>query len=401
MDLSRRISELTGGGGDKSGDDGWGVFYRARQMIAAGTPVVELTVGEHDIPTHPSILEAMHAAALGGHTGYAMVPGVDALRAAIAKRVEARTHVATTSDNVLITPGGQAGLFAAHHAVCDEGDTALFIDPYYTTYPGTLRAVGARPHPVAALPGHGFQPRPADLDAAARATGAKSLLVNSPNNPTGVVYTPETLAGIARVCRTRDLWLISDEVYDTQVWNGTHQSPRALPAMAERTLVVGSMSKSHAMTGSRIGWIVGPEAAIARLIDLATHTTYGVPGYIQDAALFALGQGRALEAEIAVPFARRRALAGDILAGQQVVRALPCAGAMYLLLDIRATGLSGIEFAEALLAGEHIAVMPGESFGAAAAGHVRVAMTVEDRAFAAALTRLVAFARSLTPEGVS
>jgi arginine:pyruvate transaminase len=359
-------------------------------MREAREPVIELTIGEHDIRTAPAILDAMHEAARAGHTGYAAVPGTPALRDAIAARVRARTGVATSRDNVVVTPGGQAALFAAHSAVCDPGDTALFIDPYYATYPGTLRSVGANARPVLARPEDGFQPQAADIAAAA--PGAASLLINTPNNPTGVIYTQATLQGIAGVCRDHDLWLISDEVYDTQVWQGTHLSPRALPGMADRTLVIGSMSKSHAMTGSRVGWIVGPEDAIEHLINLSTNTTYGVPGYIQDAALFALQQGPALEAEIAAPFRRRRAIAQDILSRSNVINAVPCDGAMYVMLDIRATGLTGEQFANALLDQTRIAVMPGESFGRAAAGHLRVAMTVDDATFADALTRIVAFA---------
>lgn len=387
MQLSHRITHLTGG------SDGWDVFYRARKMAAAGEPVVELTIGEHDIRTDPSILNAMHASATGGHTGYAIMPGTDALRDTVAQRVADRTGVPTSRDNVVITPGGQAALFAAHHAVCDEGDRALYIDPYYATYPGTIRGVGARPVAIAAQPEADFQPRAEDI--AAQAQGATSLLINSPNNPTGVVYTRDTLSGIAQVCTDHDLWLISDEVYDTQVWEGEHISPRSLPGMEPRTLVVGSMSKSHAMTGSRCGWVVGPEDAIAHLINLATHTTYGVPGYIQDAAVFALSQGDALEEDIAAPFRRRRTLARGILAGQNAVRLIPAQGAMYLMLDIRSTGLSGEAFANALLDTHGIAVMPGESFGQAAAGHVRVAMTVNDDAFATALQTLCDFATGL------
>ena len=388
MQLSHRITTLLG-----DGDDGWGVFYRARAMKAAGQAVVELTIGEHDIRTDRSILEAMHGAALAGHTGYAGIPGIPALRDAVAARVQARTGVPTARGNVLITPGGQAGLFATHHACADPGDTALYVDPAYVTYPGVFRALGLVPQAVIARPEDGFQPRKADLDAAARAAERpRSLLINSPNNPTGGVYGRATLEGIARVVMDHDLWLISDEVYDTQVWEGAHLSPRALPGMAERTLVIGSMSKSHAMTGSRIGWVVGPEAAIGRLADLATHTTYGVAGFVQEAALFALAQDDGLEAQVAAPFARRRVLALDLLARQNIVRMQPPQGAMYLMLDIRATGMTGEAFAMALLERHGIAVMPGESFGKAAAGHVRVAMTVADEVFVSALAQLVSFA---------
>ena len=389
MQLSQRITTLLG-----DGDDGWGVFYRARAMKAAGREVIELTIGEHDIRTDRSILDAMHRAALAGHTGYASIPGIPALRDAVAARVQARTGVPTARENVLITPGGQAGLFATHHACADPGDTALYVDPAYVTYPGVLRALGLVPRAVGARPEDGFQPRAGDLDAAVRAAHRpRSLLVNSPNNPTGGVYSPATLEGIARVVQEHDLWLISDEVYDTQVWDGDHLSPRALPGMAERTLVIGSMSKSHAMTGSRIGWILGPEAAIMRLADLATHTTYGVPGFVQEAALFALAQGDGLETAVAAPFLRRRDMALEVVGRQNIVRVQPPQGAMYLMLDIRGTGMSGEAFAMALLERHGIAVMPGESFGAAAAGHIRVAMTVADEVFVEALGRLLAFAQ--------
>ena len=142
--LSKRITTLNAGG-----SDGWELFYKAKRMIAEGIAVTELTIGEHDIRTDPAILEAMHAAAMGGHTGYALIPGTPALRDRIAARVTERTGVPTTRDNVLVTPGGQAALFAAHMGVCDPGDSALFIDPHYATYPGTIRGAGAVPQPVA------------------------------------------------------------------------------------------------------------------------------------------------------------------------------------------------------------------------------------------------------------
>ncbi|MBM1688020.1 pyridoxal phosphate-dependent aminotransferase [Sulfitobacter geojensis] len=387
MQASQRISGILGGG-----SDGWDVFNKAREMIDTGTPVTELTIGEHDIRTAAPILQEMHRAALAGHTGYASIPGVAALRREVAQRVQERTGVPTTSENVMITPGGQSALFAAHIATCDAGDTALYLDPFYATYPGTIRGAGATPLCIQTHAEDAFQPRASDI--AAHAKGAKSLLINTPNNPTGVVYSRATLDGIAQVCREEDLWLISDEVYDTQVWEGEHISPRALDGMAERTLVVGSMSKSHAMTGSRIGWVVGPRDIIDNLINLATHTTYGVPGFIQDAALFALQLGEEFEAEIAAPFRRRRDIAHKVLAGQNAVSLVPAQGAMYLMLDVRSTGMTGEDFAFALLEAHQIAVMPGESFGTAAAGHVRVAMTIEDSAFEAALKTLCSFAQS-------
>lgn len=388
MKLSNRITTLTGGG-----SDGWDVFRKGRQLKGEGLDVIELTVGEHDRRTEPEILDAMHGAAMAGHTGYASIPGTDGLRDAVARRTEERTGVPTTRDNVLICPGGQSALFFAHSAACDPGDTALMIDPYYATYPGCIRATGAVAKPVTARPERGFQPDAHDLEQAA--PGARSLMVNSPNNPTGAVYSRETFNGIARVCQAHDLWLISDEVYDSQVWGGTHLSPRQLAGMADRVLVAGSLSKSHAMTGSRLGWVIGPKDAIGHLCNLTTHTTYGVSGFIQDAGVFALAQGAAFEERIAEPFRRRHAAALALL-DTHGLRVVPSQATMYLMVDIRPTGLSGNAFAHRLLDEHRIAVMPGESFGQAAAGHIRLALTVKDRDLLQAIETLADFHNQLT-----
>lgn len=385
MQLARRVAHMTGGG-----SDGWEVYYRARARIAAGERILNLSIGEHDTPTDRTILNAMHESALAGSTGYTVGAGAPALRDAIAARVETRTGVRTTRDNVIVTPGGQAALFAAHMVLLDEGDRALFCDPHYATYPGTIRATGAEAVAIPTRPEQGFRPEPESIRAVAG--GARSLLINTPNNPTGVLYDRATLEGIAGLAAELDLWLISDEVYDTQIWAGEHLSPRALPGMAKRTVVLGSLSKSHAMTGSRLGWMIAPEPVISAAIDLATNTTYGTPGFIQDAALFALNRGAAFEEQIAAPFRRRRELIAPALAGSNRIAIVPSGGGMFVMLDIRATGLSGEDFALRLLDEEGIAVMPGESFGTAAAGHIRVAMTIADAEFSEALARLGAFA---------
>ena len=391
MKPSQRISQM-----NLDGSDGWEVFLRARGLCDAGHKIIELTIGEHDIRTDPSILKAMHASAIAGNTGYAMVPGLQELRKAVASRIMQRTGVPTDIDNVMITTGGQAALYAAHAATCDPGDTALYVEPYYATYPSTLRAQNLNAVSVPTHAKHGFEPRKTDLEPLI--LGARSLLINSPNNPSGTVYSRQTHEMIADLCKKYDLWLISDEVYDTQVWDGMHFSPRALPEMAKRTLIIGSMSKSHAMTGSRVGWIVGPKDMILKLIDLATNTTYGVPGFIQEGALFALSLGSSFEEKIGAPFRRRRQIALNILKKFPAVRAIDPKGAMYLMVDISATGLTGEEFANRLLDERQIAVMPGESFGASAAGHLRIAMTIEDDQFASALKTLCEFATQLTLE---
>ena len=388
MTPSKRISAITG-----QGSDGWEVFYRSRAMIAKGIDVVELTIGEHDIRTDPQILDAMHAAALAGATGYSLVRGHPKLRETIAARIQSQSGVATGPEHVLITPGGQAALFAAHMAACDPEDIAVHIDPYYATYPTTIRAAGAHPFAIQTQAQNEFCPTYNDLNQAPQ--GARSLLVNSPNNPTGTVYGPDTIDDICRFVTDRDMWLISDEVYDTQVWQGSHITPRNSPHMAERTMVVGSLSKSHAMTGSRLGWVVAPVDVIEKINDLVTTTTFGVAEFIQLAGLFALGLGPEFEDQIAAPFRRRREIALKILQDFPDITTVPPSGAMYLMVDLRKTGLSGEAFANRLLEDHHIAVMPGESFGHAAAGHIRVALTIDDARFAEAFRTLCAYAQGI------
>jgi arginine:pyruvate transaminase len=389
MELSRRILAVVGGA-----DDGWSVHYRARAMKAAGEPVVMLTIGDHDIKTDTGILEAMKAAMDAGNLGYTSVMGSDALRDAIARRVTARTATGAARANVIVTPGGQAALFASLTAVLDPGQSCIVLDPFYATFAQTVRAAAGRAILVETPADQGFQPDVAAIERALEAD-TRAILINSPNNPTGAVYDPVRLAALAELCRRRGLWLISDELYEAQVHDGVHLSPRDLAGMAEQCLVVGSLSKSHAMTGSRLGWVVGPGEVIARLGDLATTTTYGIPGFIQDAGIHALTRADAIEAGIAARYLRRGQAALAAIGNAPGVRPVPPQGGMYLMLDVRETGLSGDEFATRLLDAERIAVMPGESFGHAAAGHLRIALTVPEAALREALGRIAAFARSL------
>jgi arginine:pyruvate transaminase len=393
MALSQRIRAVVGGG-----DDGWALYYRARAMKAAGKPVVMLTIGDHDIKTDASILDAMKASMDAGNLGYASVMGSDALRDAIARRVAVRTDIGAARENIIVTPGGQSALFASLMAALDPGQSCIILDPFYATFAQTVRAAGGRAIMVKTPANQGFQPDIAAIEQALE-PDTRAILINSPNNPTGAIYQRDRLEALADLCCRRGLWLISDELYDCQVHDGAHLSARDLPGMAEQCLVVGSLSKSHAMTGSRLGWVVGAAEAIARIGELVTTTTYGIPGFIQDAGLFALTRADAVEADIAARYRRRAKAALEAIENQPAtnrgVRAVPPQGGMYLMLDIRETGLSGDEFARQLLDAEHIAVMPGESFGEAAAGHLRVALTLPEKDLCEALHRLAAFARSL------
>ncbi len=390
MKLSNRIRGIVAGG-----SDGWGLYYRARKLQASGEQITMLSIGDHDIKTAPEILTAMDRSARSGNLGYSSVPGDRRLREAVAQRVSTRTKTPASADNVVITAGGQAAIFASMMTALDPGDACVMLDPFYTSFDITIRAASATPIIVPTRAEDGFQPDAGAIEAALTPL-TRAVLINTPNNPSGAVYTRARLEAVADLCIRRDLWLISDELYDSQVHDGDHLSPRDLPGMAERTFVIGSMSKGYAMTGSRIGWAVAPEDAIAGIVDLAGATTYGLPGFIQDAAYFALTQCAESEAEVAARYKRRRDIAVAALGNGPGVKISPPEGGMYLMLDIRETGLDGNAFGARLLDQEKIGVMPGESFGQAAAGHIRIAMTVDDDALADAMKRIAALAERLT-----
>ena len=385
-DLSRRIRNIVTGG-----DDGWGLYYAARDMRAEGHDVLMLSVGDHDIKTDASILDAMDASARAGQLGYSPVPGLPKLRKAIADRTTRLTQTPATLDNVAIGPGGQGAIFAAMSAALDPGDACIILDPFYATFAITVRACAADPIVVPTRADQGFQPDPALIEAAITPR-TRAILINSPNNPSGAVYTRDRLEAIATLAVKHDLWVISDELYDSQVHDGDHISLRDLPGMVDRTIVIGSMSKAYAMTGSRVGWVIAPPDVATCIIDQAGATTYGLPGFIQQAAVFALTQCQHLEDEIAGRYRRRRDICLEALKGTQKLSIVPPDGGMYVMLNVQATGLSGFDFGMRLLDEEKISVMPGESFGQAAAGHLRIAMTVDDDRLADAMRRIAALA---------
>src|SRR5690606_37981899 len=230
-----------------SGKDGWEVHFAAMNRKEAGEPIIMLSVGDHDFDTPAETVEACVAAVRDGYHHYTQLPGIPALREAMARISTQSTGVETHPGQVIATPGGQAALYAAVQGTVDRGEHAIVVAPYYATYPGTFRAAEAEFTVVETRAAEGFQPNAAEIEKAVR-PNTRAVLINTPNNPTGAVYTRKSLEALADICRRHDLWLLSDEVYWT-LGGGEHLSPRALPGMAERTLVINSMSKSHGMTG--------------------------------------------------------------------------------------------------------------------------------------------------------
>ena len=389
MQFSPLVGRIAG-----RGARAWSVHFDALRQRAQGRDVLLLTVGDPDQSPPEAVIAATVAALRSHRTGYSPIIGLPELRAAIAARVERRSGTPTSIDNVAVVPGTQAGLYAALQCLAGPGDEVIAMEPTYATYEAVAAAAGARLVAVPLRPEAGFHP---DLAALAEAVTPRTrvLWLNSPHNPTGAVFTRAEIETIAGLARRHDLWLLSDEVYEDLAFARPHLSPRSLPDMAERTVVVSSLSKSHAMPGFRLGWIVGPAALVPHLFNLLLCMLYGGPPFIQLGALEALKTDLPEAAALTADYRRRAALLSGILAEAPRCRAIPPEGGMFVLLDIRGTGLESEVFARMLLEEHAVAALPCDGFGPGVVGHLRLALSLPDALLAEAGRRIVHLARRL------
>ncbi|HKO09111.1 MAG TPA: pyridoxal phosphate-dependent aminotransferase [Alphaproteobacteria bacterium] len=372
----------------------WSIHFDALRQRKAGREVFLLTIGEPDQAPPQAIIAATIEALNRHHTGYAPILGYPALRAAIAARFAQRTGRACASENVAIVPGTQGGLFCALRCLAGPGDEVIVPEPMYATYEAVGGASGAALVNIPLRPERGFHP---DLEAFAQAITPRTrvIWINSPHNPTGAVLDRAEIEAIAELCRRHDLWLLSDEVYEDLAFARPHVSPWSLPGMAERTVVVSSLSKSHAIPGFRLGWIIGPEALSHHLFNLLLCALYGGPPFIQDGALVALTQELPEVAAMREDYRRRGVRLSAILAEAPKCRVTPPEGGMFVLLDVRSTGLASGEFVRRLLEEEGVAVLPCDGFGPSGVGQLRVSLTLEDVRLEEAGQRIVRFAERL------
>ena len=386
MRYARLVERVAG-----RGADAWNVHIAARRRQQAGEDIIFLTVGDPDQDPPEAIIEATVAALRGGRTGYSAILGYPALREAIAARVARRTGQPCVADNVAVVPGAQGGLYCALQCLAGPGDEVIVPEPIYATYEAVIGAAGADMVTVPLRPEAGFHP---DLDALAAAITPRSrvLWINTPHNPTGAVFTGTEVAAIAALCRHHDLWLLSDEVYEDLVFARPHVSAWSVPGMAERGVVVASLSKSHALPAFRLGWVVGPNELICHFNNLLLAMTYGSPAFIQDGALAALSHDLPEVADLREDYRRRAALMSELLRAAPGCRVVLPEGGMFVLLDVRGSGLDAAAFALQLLDREGVAVLPCDGFGPSAAGHVRIALSAPDERLREAGQRIVRFA---------
>lgn len=350
MHYARITERLSSEGSHK-----WAVHIRARQMKAAGENIIELTIGEPDIPTPADMIDVAERAMRAGRTRYTSGRGEPSILTALSEKYSKRTGRPISPQQILCFPGTQSALAIAMLGLAEEGDEVITTNPCYATYEAVIKSTGATPVYVPVSETNGFRLQAADLEKAIT-PHSRVLLLNSPHNPTGAMLSKQEIAAIGEVCIKHNLWIISDEVYELLIFDGEFASPLDLSDLAERTVVVASISKSHAAPGFRSGWCVGPEEFTSRLLPLSESLLFGVQPFIADMTAYALNHPATAAKQMLENFYRRAQMISERLDGQAGISCkIPQAG-MFILADIRSTGMTGAEFAMRLLEEEKVAV---------------------------------------------
>lgn len=392
MRFSSRVNRI--GGGTVAA---WDIHNAAQAAKRRGEDVIVLSVGDPDFATPDVITDRAIEKLKAGDTHYAETIGRSTLRKAVADWHSKFWKRPVEADDVLIVAGAQNGIFVSSLCLFDEGDEVLTPDPAYLTYEAAIGASGARMVRVPLKAENGFR---FDLEAFENAVTPKTrgILLANPNNPTGTVMTEAELRLLAGFAKQHDLWIIADEVYADLVFDLPFTSIASFPDMKDRVITVGSLSKSHAMTGWRIGWMIGPKELMPHAGNLSLCSLYGLPGFIQEAAITAIENDETITADMRQIYKRRRDALCDLINGSNVLSCLKPDSGMFALIDIRNTGMNGHEFSWALFKKTGVSVLDASAFGQAAEGHVRVAFTVGEEDLAEAGRRMVRFASDVVAQ---
>ena len=389
MQFSQLTNRING-----EGAAAWDLHEVAIKDAMAGKDVIVLSVGDPDFATPAAITQAAIAALKAGDTHYQQVAGRREVRQVIAQQFQSN-HIPNrmptiNADNVMLFAGAQNALFAAGLCLLDAGDEILALDPMYVTYEATLGASGANLIPVAMPADSGFRfDAKATLNAITPKT--KAILVTNPNNPTGVMMSDSEIDSICDLAIRHDLWVIADEVYDQLIFEGEHISIAHRPGMFERTVTLNSLSKTYAMTGWRVGWAIGPTALVDHFSNLGLCMLYGLAGFTQAAAYTALQESQAESEHIRVTFKQRRDLVYEALKNIKTTPILKPSAGMFIMMDVRALGMSGLEFANALYEATGVAVLDAGAFGKTSYGWVRISFTVDNAVLLEACKRIRGF----------
>ncbi|HET7173047.1 MAG TPA: pyridoxal phosphate-dependent aminotransferase [Nocardioidaceae bacterium] len=373
------------------------VDAKAKELRAAGRPVIGFGAGEPDFPTPDYIVAAaIEAAADPRSHRYTPTAGLPELREAIAAKTLRDSGLETEPGQVLVTNGGKHAVYQALAALLDPVDEVLLPTPYWTSYPEAIRLAGGVPVDVFADDAQGYRVSVEQLDAA-WTPRTKALLFCSPSNPTGAVYPPEEVAAIGRWAVGRGVWVIADEIYEHLVYGDARFSSiaTAVPELADRCVVVNGVAKTYAMTGWRVGWLIGPPDVVRAAVNLQSHSTSNVNNVAQRAALAALRGDLGAFEHMRTAFDRRRRIIVSMLSEIDGLSCPDPAGAFYVFPSVREllgrevrgrSAETSAELAELILDEAEVAVVPGEAFGAP--GFLRFSYALGDEDLVEGISRL-------------
>ncbi|WP_405219685.1 pyridoxal phosphate-dependent aminotransferase [Agrococcus sp. Ld7] len=373
------------------------VDAKAKSLKAAGRDVISYAAGEPDFATPPNIVEAAQRA-LADPKNYRYTPaaGLPVLREAVAAKTLRDSGLQVDPSQVVVTNGGKQSVYQAFQTILDPGDEVLVPTPYWTTYPEAIALTGATQVDVFAGADQGYLVTVDQLEAA-RTDRTKALLMVSPSNPTGAVYSPEQVRAIAEWADAHGLWVISDEIYQNLTYDGERAVSivEALPAIADRAILVNGVAKTYAMTGWRVGWMVGPADVIKAAANLQSHLTSNVNNVAQLGAVEALNGPQDAVAEMLAAFDRRRHTIVDELSRIPGLSVPTPKGAFYVYADVSellgrewggVTPSSSLELADLMLEQADVAAVPGEAFGPS--GYLRFSYALGDDALLEGVQRL-------------
>jgi aspartate/methionine/tyrosine aminotransferase len=378
--IASRISQLTGEGA-------LAVFARAKELEKQGRSIIHLELGEPDFHPAAPVVDALRSAVAAGRDRYVSPRGIPALREAIADYLKRTRSVQAAPEQVLIAPGCKMALSLAMMALIEPGDEVLYPDPGFPIYPSFVRGLGAKAVPFFLEEKNQFQPDLREI-ASKISPRTKVLIFNSPNNPTGTVFSEAALSQIAELATKHDLWVLADEIYARILFGGVYKSIWSLPGMAERTVIIDGFSKSFAMTGWRLGYAVAPQRVIDAMDLLVLNTFTCAAEFTQVAAIEALRDSTDAVNAMVTEYRKRRDLCVAGLNRITGFRCQPPEGAFYAWVNIEDTGLAAQELAAILLEEAGVAAIAGAAFGSAGKNYLRFSLVSARNLLEEALERI-------------
>ena len=373
------------------------VDAKAKALKAAGRPVIGFGAGEPDFPTPDYIVQAAaDATKIVANHRYTPTPGLPELRDAIVKKTKRNSNLDITVEQVLVTNGGKQAVYQAFATIVDKGDEVLLPSPYWTTYPECVKLAGGVPIEVFADESQNYLVTVEQLEKA-RTPRTKAILFCSPSNPTGSVYSEPQVKAIAEWALANDLWIITDEIYEHLLYDGATAPsiPVLVPEMADRTIILNGVAKTYAMTGWRVGWMIGPKDVIKAATNLQSHLSSNVSNVSQRAAIAALTGDLSAVKKMLEAFDRRRKLIVKMLNEIPGIECPTPQGAFYVYPSVKGVlnkeirgrrPTTSAELAALILEEAEVAVVPGEAFGPS--GYIRLSYATSDEDIIEGVTRI-------------